>query len=88
MPERIQLKRTKGWRMPPNTVHVARPGKWGNPFKSSNRADDVLAFRQMIEGGAFLRQSLHELRGKDLACWCPLHQPCHADVLIEMANSE
>lgn len=29
-----------------------------------------------------------ELRGKDLACWCPLDQPCHADVLLEIANAE
>jgi len=28
-----------------------------------------------------------ELRGKDLACWCPLDQPCHADVLLEIANA-
>lgn len=27
-----------------------------------------------------------ELRGKNLACWCPLDQPCHADVLLEIAN--
>jgi hypothetical protein len=27
------------------------------------------------------------LRGKDLACWCPLDQPCHADVLLELANT-
>lgn len=27
-----------------------------------------------------------ELAGKDLACWCPLDQPCHADVLLEIAN--
>jgi hypothetical protein len=26
------------------------------------------------------------LRGRDLACWCPLDQPCHADVLLEVAN--
>lgn len=29
---RIQLRRTKGWRMPPNTARVSRPGKYGNPF--------------------------------------------------------
>jgi hypothetical protein len=29
---------------------------------------------------------LPELRGKNLACWCPLDQPCHADVLLEVAN--
>lgn len=32
MPKRIQRKRTKGWRMPPNTVSVTRPGRFGNPF--------------------------------------------------------
>lgn len=26
------------------------------------------------------------LRGKHLACWCPLNQPCHADVLLRLAN--
>lgn len=27
-----------------------------------------------------------DLRGRDLVCWCPLDQPCHADVLLELAN--
>ncbi len=26
------------------------------------------------------------LRGKNLACWCAIGAPCHADVLIELAN--
>lgn len=29
---------------------------------------------------------LPELQGKQLACWCPLDKPCHADVLAELAN--
>ena len=29
----------------------------------------------------------HHLAGKNLACWCPLDQPCHADVLLKIANS-
>lgn len=33
MPQRIQLRRTKGWRMPPNTRCVTRPGIFGNPFR-------------------------------------------------------
>jgi hypothetical protein len=33
-----------------------------------------------------LRDWIAPLRGKDLACWCPLDQPCHADVLLELAN--
>jgi hypothetical protein len=28
------------------------------------------------------------LRGRDLMCWCSLDQPCHADVLLEIANGE
>lgn len=31
---------------------------------------------------------LSPLRGKDLCCWCPLDRPCHADVLLELANKE
>jgi hypothetical protein len=31
-PQRIQLSRRKGWRMPENTVRVARPGMWGKPI--------------------------------------------------------
>lgn len=34
------------------------------------------------------RKVVFALRGKDLACWCPLDQPCHADVLLEIANSD
>lgn len=34
-----------------------------------------------------LERLRYELRGKDLACWCRLDQPCHADILIELANS-
>lgn len=33
-----------------------------------------------------LRDWLKPLVGKDLACWCPLDQPCHADVLLKLAN--
>lgn len=32
------------------------------------------------------RNEIAELLGHDLACWCPLDQPCHADVLLELAN--
>lgn len=32
-------------------------------------------------------QARAELAGRDLACWCPLDQPCHADVLLEIANA-
>lgn len=35
-----------------------------------------------------LRHIREELAGKVLACWCPLDRPCHADLLLEIANSE
>lgn len=37
-------------------------------------------------GESMRQQVRQDLRGKDLACWCPLDQPCHADVLLELAN--
>ena len=31
-PQRVQMRRSKGWHKPVNTVYVGRPGKFGNPF--------------------------------------------------------
>lgn len=87
-PKRIQRKRTKGWRMPVGAVYVGRRSNWGNPFKSDDRAADVADYRRMLTQGAYLSSMLRELRGKDLACWCAPDQPCHADVLLEIANRQ
>jgi hypothetical protein len=153
MPERIQLRRTAGWRKPEDAVVVARPGRWGNPFayrdksrglvrygpkhlerfgrewdyegrisaagashhmwfsdddvvetyvRWATRAEVVELYRLTLtdptpgmlaaspsRGGRFSIVTLADIRrdlaGKDLACWCPLNQPCHADVLLELA---
>lgn len=84
--QRIQRKRVKGWRMPPNAIYVGRPTKWGNPFKigvDGNREQVIKKYE------AWLDEKLKEdpkflapLYGKDLVCWCPLNLPCHADVII------
>lgn len=41
-------------------------------------------------GGHFLKITVDdikaELAGRDLVCWCPVYQACHADVLLEIAN--
>lgn len=118
MPERIQLKRTKGWRKPEGAIVVARPGRWGNPFKPAmviNRvalrqgivetycqspAHAVECYRKWLKGQPFLVGGHNlaprpptvddiraALRGHDLACWCPPDKPCHADVLLEIANA-
>lgn len=90
-PKRIQRKRTKGWRMPEGAVYVGRPTRWGNPFTVTPDHDAkacVREFRHYVLGrlSSGVGYPLRELRGKDLACWCPLDQPCHADVLLELAN--
>lgn len=88
MPIRIQRKRTKGWRMPENTVYVGRPTKWGNPYNISIYNDREKCIRLYGETmSQMLKQdAVKELRGKNLACFCPLDKPCHADVLLELAN--
>ena len=148
MPERIQLRRTRGWRLPPNAVSVARPTRWGNPFAYKTEralarvpaavgdgpweyegrisadgarhdyhhadgritichvrymtlAEVVETYRRALTGdyspamrmssGRFLKITVddvrRELAGKDLACWCDLPAPCHAAILLEVANA-
>ena len=98
MPKRIQRSRASGWRMPKGAVYVGRPTVWGNPFvvgtPSHDDPPEPLTAKEAVE--LFEMQideildnndlNLEELRGKDLACWCALDQPCHADVLIRLAN--
>lgn len=72
----------------PYDVYVGRPSKWGNPYiigRDGTREDVVRKYRDYILNTPRLRESLPELKGKRLACWCaPL--PCHGDVLMELAN--
>lgn len=41
---------------------------------------------EMIAQKEYILSHLYELRGKNLACWCSLDKPCHADVLLKFAN--
>lgn len=83
-PKRIQRKRTKGWKMPENTIYVGRGSKWGNPFTFANSGNIHPAMRFACEVAPLLDAS--PLRGKNLACWCNLDQECHADTLLDLAN--
>jgi hypothetical protein len=96
-PKRIQMSRQHPWRAEnPDAVVVARPSKWGNPVRVGDRwcgipiqtsQDAVSAFRSLMDANpTYAAEAALELRGRDLACWCPLDRPCHADVLIELAN--
>jgi hypothetical protein len=92
MPRRLQLSRKNGYRLPQGAIVVSRPTKWGNPYKPDpmTRAQAVAAYRRDLLAGK-LRVSTadarRELRGHDLACWCALDGPCHADVLLAVANA-
>lgn len=101
MAERVQLRRTKGYRKPENTINVARPTYWGNPFKVGaphprhgwpmSIDETIELYRRWLEdpgdsGFARKVEAQIQLKGSDLACWCPADRPCHADVLLEIAN--
>lgn len=123
-PIRIQRKRTKGWKMPENTVYVGRPTVFGNVFKAvgdivygdaswrrtvmdrwvvveefpndpKKAKEKVVEFHKRWLNGEFndlnspmeVAYIKEALKGKNLACFCPPDQPCHADVLLEIANS-
>lgn len=96
MPQRIQRQRTKGWRMPPNTIYVGRPTRWGNwykPSKTQSVTECVALYRREWEDfiareADALPRLKRNLGGRDLACWCSLSSPCHADVLLELANRD
>jgi hypothetical protein len=96
-PQRIQFH--KGRRMDsPNglaCVYVGRPTQWGNPYRvgaanTATRAEAVAAFRALILARPRLIEAVRrQLKGKNLACWCPCDgQPCHGDVLLQIANAD
>lgn len=146
MPNRIQRRHSRGWRMPDGAVSVTRPGPHGNPFRVGgyfkigdptghhgifrmewcqraiwedgdkaqalregftlirDNAQAVEMYRRLAKGWSpeWIVRVRRELAGHDLACWCalcPEHRdglplgvtcracsPCHADVLLELAN--
>ena len=90
--------------MPPNTVYVGRGSKWANPYTTMMRTaprelgatplrltaeEAVERYRSNLP---YILNTSHldisELRGKNLMCWCKSGTPCHADVLLEVANGK
>jgi hypothetical protein len=104
--KRIQRKRTKGWKMPPNTIYVGRTmlgggemrgemnhyGNWHVVGENGTAQEcvekykrDILEWRERVGENVF-EKWISPLCGHDLACWCSLDNPCHADVLLLLAN--
>jgi hypothetical protein len=92
MPRRIQLRRTAGQHKPDGAVVVARPPPWGNPFHlgvDGDRAECIARYRDALVSGELavsVDDVWRDLGGHDLACWCPAGEPCHADVLLAVAD--
>jgi len=87
--------------MPAGAVYVGRPSLWGNMchigmFSPSlgrriETPEETVAEYQKLMEAFCARPDAREfirklLGGRDLVCWCPLDKPCHADVLLEIAN--
>lgn len=92
----VKVDRSTKWGNPyvigePMDLVCAR--RWGfnlkhTEFQPCDRETAVEAFRSLLAfDGAAIDMIRRELAGKDLACWCPLTAECHADVLLEIANS-
>lgn len=121
MPNRIQRRRTRGWRKPEGAVIVSRPSRYGNPFTIQDAIDAefedprrvaVVNFAEWLRVGTaggwyqhtyrvgrqtldrrIILDGLADLRGRDLACTCPLPEPgqpdvCHGAALLALANSD
>lgn len=104
VPRRVQRHRRKGWRAPAGAVYVGRPTRWGNPWARADWPDAgpqawreiaVACFVGMLDerglpGNDYPcdEEIRAELAGRDLMCWCPPGAPCHADVLLDLANRE
>jgi hypothetical protein len=92
MLRRVRSSRRRGWRKPAGAIVVSRPTRWGNPFAidaRTSRADAVERYADALRRGELgfsAADVVRELAGHDLACWCPLDGPCHADVLLLVAN--
>lgn len=82
----------------PFDVYIGRPSKWGNPFshKSNTLAkykvdtveEAVAKYELWVKTQPEIINSLHELNGKILGCWCKIKgdEPCHGDILIKMID--
>lgn len=77
------------WRKEAFDVYVGRPTRWGNPFKpgpDGTRKVVIEKYRAwLMARPALVARAKRELRGKILGCWCH-PSPCHASVLLEVAN--
>lgn len=92
MPTVLNKHKLPGKKIPVGTVYVGRPSKWGNPYvadASRTREQAVQLYEMYLDqlNPELADEARVELKGKDLVCYCA-PKPCHADVLLRIANEE
>ena len=86
-PQRIQRKRTSGWRKPENTVIIDRTSQYGKNYTVKDYGrDECIELFKKHQLPKISQRDLDRLRGKDLACTCKLDEACHGDVMLEIVN--
>jgi hypothetical protein len=92
-----KVDRTTRWGNPFVQGRMSEPANLGHPVAAKlcgvlvrDRAHAVELFQKWIFSASDValawRNSAPALHGKNLACWCPLHGSCHADILLQLAN--
>ena len=85
----MKLARTVNCRKDPYDIFIGRPSKWGNPFiigRHGSRTDVVEAYHRWFLSQTDLLDSLNELKGKTLGCFC-YPKRCHGDILEFYVNN-
>ncbi|GAG96278.1 unnamed protein product [marine sediment metagenome] len=80
----------------PYDIYIGRPSKWKNPFiigEDGTREEVIEKYRKWIVNQPFLMNSLHELKGKTLGCWCKPTEGfrgrllCHGQILVSLIEN-
>jgi len=83
--KRISYNRYRDGKLPPGSKLVTRPSKFSNPFPVAKYGREKALelyekyLDEKLESGEL---KLDELKGFDLACWCPLNLKCHVDIIL------
>ena len=86
MPTTVVNLRTSSFDVYIGRAGKGQDGKWGNPFSTGTREENIKNFEEYLVNNKELMQDLHELRGKRLGCFCK-PRACHGDVLKKYADN-
>lgn len=88
-PTRLTWAGNNRMALPPDTVYVGPPSRWAPPWNKKDFSPEEMVRRyevyvlELIDKG---ERDVSELIGYHLACRCVANVPCHADVLLRLAN--